>query len=43
MRKSGAALAYVMPSYQFPMGTVMPIGRRMKLLCLGGREKKEGI
>ena len=24
--------AYVMPSHQFPMGTVMPIGRRMELL-----------
>lgn len=24
--------AYVMPSHQFPMGTVMPIGRRLELL-----------
>lgn len=29
---SGAQTAYVMPSHQFPMGTVMPIGRRMELL-----------
>lgn len=28
----GAKLAYVMPSHQFPTGTVMPIGRRMELL-----------
>lgn len=30
--ESGADLAYVMPSHQFPTGTVMPIGRRMELL-----------
>ena len=28
--------AYVMPSHQFPMGTVMPIGRRMELLKWAG-------
>lgn len=27
-----AQIAYVMPSHQFPTGTVMPIGRRMELL-----------
>jgi len=27
-----ATLTYVMPSHQFPMGTVMPIGRRMELI-----------
>lgn len=29
---SGAQVAYVMPSHQFPMGIVMPIGRRIQLL-----------
>src|SRR5699024_7824549 len=32
LEKSGAWLAYVMPSHQFPLGTVMPVGRRMQLL-----------
>ncbi len=32
LERSGAQAAYVMPSHQFPMGTVMPIGRRMELL-----------
>ncbi len=33
--------AYVMPSHQFPTGTVMPIGRRMELLkwADGGRDR----
>ncbi len=30
--ESGADLAYVMPSHQFPTGIVMPIGRRLELL-----------
>lgn len=32
LNESEAALAYVMPSHQFPMGTVMPIKRRLELL-----------
>ncbi len=32
LEKSGAAVAYVMPSHQYPTGTVMSIGRRMELL-----------
>lgn len=32
LRQSGARLAYVMPSHQYPTGIVMPIGRRMELL-----------
>lgn len=32
LEQSGASLAYVMPSHQFPTGTVMPIGRRLELL-----------
>lgn len=31
-------MAYVMPSHQFPMGTVMPIGRRMELLRWADRK-----
>ncbi len=30
--ESGADIAYVMPSHQFPLGTVMPIRRRQELL-----------
>lgn len=32
LEQSGAELAYVMPSHQFPTGVVMPIGRRLELL-----------
>ncbi len=32
LEKSKADIAYVMPSHQYPMGTVMPIKRRMELL-----------
>ena len=32
LNASGADIAYVMPSHQFPMGIVMPIRRRMELL-----------
>lgn len=32
LEKSGAALAYVTPSHQFPMGMTMPVGRRTRLL-----------
>lgn len=32
LRKTDARVAYVMPSHQFPTGTVMPIGRRLELL-----------
>lgn len=30
--KTNASVVYVMPSHQYPTGTVMPIGRRMELL-----------
>lgn len=33
LRKTGAKIAYVMPSHQYPLGTVMPIKRRMELLA----------
>lgn len=32
LRRSRADLVYVMPSHQFPLGTVMPVGRRAELL-----------
>ncbi len=32
LTRTGVRAAYVMPSHQFPTGTVMPIGRRMELL-----------
>lgn len=32
LRKSGADIAFVMPSHQYPLGIVMPIRRRMDLL-----------
>lgn len=32
LAKSGASIAYVMPSHQYPLGIVMPAGRRRQLL-----------
>lgn len=32
LKRSGASVAYVTPSHQFPMGITMPIGRRSRLL-----------
>lgn len=32
LRGKGADIAYVMPSHQFPLGTVMPMKRRLELL-----------
>lgn len=43
LRKSGAQLAYVMPSHQYPMGTVMPIKRRMQLLEWAGEDASRYI
>ncbi len=40
LEKSGADIAFVMPSHQYPLGTVMPIRRRMELLHWSDR--KEG-
>ena len=33
LRQSGATVAYVTPSHQFPMGCTMPVGRRAALLA----------
>lgn len=37
--KQSADVAYVMPSHQFPMGTVMPLGRRQELLDWAAAEE----
>lgn len=39
LEASGAQIAYVMPSHQFPMGTVMPLKRRLSLLAWAAREE----
>lgn len=41
LERTDARVAYVMPSHQFPMGTVMPIGRRTELLkwADGGKDR----
>lgn len=40
LEESGAKLAYVMPSRQYPTGISMPIGRRMEILRWAGREEE---
>ncbi len=37
--ESGADVAYVMPSHQYPTGIVMPIGRRLELLKWAGEKQ----
>ena len=41
LEQADVSTAYVMPSHQFPTGTVMPIGRRMELLkwAAGGADR----
>ncbi len=39
LQSSGAKVAYVMPSHQYPTGVVMPIGRRIELLRWAEQEK----
>lgn len=41
LHEADVQAAYVMPSHQFPTGTVMPIGRRMELLkwADGGKDR----
>ncbi len=38
LAESGADVAYVMPSHQFPTGIVMPVGRRQELLRWAAEE-----
>lgn len=40
LKDSGADIAFVMPSHQYPLGTVMPIRRRLELLRWA--EEKQG-
>lgn len=39
LRATKAGAAYIMPSHQFPMGIVMPIGRRQELLAWANEKK----
>ncbi|MBD5395087.1 MAG: PLP-dependent aminotransferase family protein [Lachnospiraceae bacterium] len=39
LERSGARVAYVMPSHQYPTGIVMPIGRRLELLKWAEKEE----
>lgn len=39
LEASGAQIAYVMPAHQFPVGTVMPVKRRLSLLAWAAREE----
>ena len=43
LRVSGAEIAYVMPSHQYPTGLVMPIGRRQELLKWASEDDKRYI
>ncbi len=39
LEDSGADIAFVMPSHQYPLGTVMPIKRRLELLRWAGKQE----
>ena len=39
LQKTGADIAYVMPSHQYPLGIVMPIKRRLELLAWAEERK----
>lgn len=43
LENSGADIAFVMPSHQYPLGTVMPIKRRMELLAWADADKDRYI
>lgn len=43
LEQTGARIAYVMPSHQFPTGVIMPIARRLALLEWAGREEERYI
>ena len=40
LRKSGAAVAYITPTHQYPLGMTMPVGRRLELIAWA--EEKPG-
>lgn len=39
VRGAGVRLVYVMPSHQFPLGSVMSLGQRLELLAWAGEEE----
>lgn len=41
--ETGADIAYVMPSHQFPTGVIMPLQRRMQLLSWAAQEENRYI
>lgn len=43
LRESGANMAYVMPSHQYPLGVVMPIKRRTELLHWANEDENRYI
>lgn len=43
LRQSGADIAFVMPSHQYPLGIVMPLKRRMALLKWASEEQDRYI
>ena len=43
LENTGANVAYVMPSHQFPTGMIMPVSRRMQLLGWAARGKDRYI
>ena len=43
LRESGATVAFVTPSHQFPMGSTMPVGRRAALLAWAGEGEERFI
>lgn len=43
LRESGATVAFVTPSHQFPMGSTMPVGRRAALLSWAGEREDRFI
>lgn len=42
LEESGADIAFVMPSHQYPLGIVMPIKRRMELLRWAENDAEDG-
>lgn len=40
MRAAAPELVYMMPSHQFPTGSVMPLGRRLELLAWAAEQEE---
>lgn len=43
LEESGAEIAYVTPSHQFPLGTIMSAGRKQQLLTWAGKKQERYI